>query len=276
MKLFLLLSVFWMFSLTGIEIPYPYSIVSEGGGYREQDFLVSYERSGNTWMRYCLEFLTKRPTIRLSDEELLEKYVEIKPQGHHLRLPIQNEIDLDVDYTNQAIIKVHDFVKRYPRAVPRRSLGTKFILLIRNPKECFYRHIGSEKGVIKAVKTPNFYFFTNLIRFDSWPNENRLLVYYEDFITNPRETLSKVLSFLGEEDTYMDDFFRDYEFHKKRCIDHYEYLQKQDHQYSHTKGESLIFHSSKMSKETLREVDHLIQLNYPDLWKKYLSRYEEK
>ena len=43
---------------------------------QDRTYILSYPRSGNTWMRYCLEWLTKRPSFNRFNLK------------HHVNLPL--------------------------------------------------------------------------------------------------------------------------------------------------------------------------------------------
>jgi len=51
----------------------------------------------------------------------------------------------------------------------------------------------------------------NLMEFDKWPEENKLLIYYEDLIIKPKEIFEKASQFLNIENS-LDNFFENYDF----------------------------------------------------------------
>ena len=110
--------------------------------------------------------------------------------------------------------------------------------------------------------------------FDRWPEENRHLVYYEDLLLNPKETLTKALEFLGESDERMEEFLANFDSFKKLCLATYDQETKRlPLGPSISKGKDIHYHSKKVSKVLLFKADELFQKKYPDLWEKYLARY---
>ena len=77
------------------------------------NYLVSYNHSGNTWVRYCVEYITKKPTY-----------------GHRKYSISQRALNfLDID------------VEAHPVLIKRHTLDgitdqDNFILLLRDPRDC--------------------------------------------------------------------------------------------------------------------------------------------
>lgn len=238
----------------------------------KQTFLVSYGGSGNTWTRYCLEFLTKRPTLHIPIEEFNNnpsKIFEIDTTTKDMINPINNTIPLGVDYSKLPIVKFHHFSRFFPPS-KFANKSTLFILLIRNPKECLLRG-----GTVKDLKNfgrSSAPFFANLQIYDNWNPKTRKLIYYEDLIEHPRKTLKSILDFLGEDDRYLNDFMLHFEQHKQNSLDFYTFT---DH-VSRTKGKKSLFYSNKLTKQKKIAIDNAIKNANPQLWNKYLVRYEEK
>ncbi len=227
-------------------------------------FLLSFPRSGNTWLRYCLEFLTQRPSFSHTG-----LYYEIqRPLGWTAGFA------LDVD--KAPIQKIHtqyEIIGNDAQIHPANPDIDILILLLRNPKETFARHkYNSWQSMLRdhtvgkgyAVQT----YFENLVLFESWPKDKRLLIYYEDFITKPRETLETILAFLHESSMPLDEFMRDYEHHRNACLTLYNGAV--------SKGEDILFHAKKTSAKFRKLVDTWISDAYPTLWETYLKdRYAE-
>ncbi|MBY0110246.1 MAG: hypothetical protein K2X90_03995 [Candidatus Babeliaceae bacterium] len=93
-------------------------------------FLLSYPRSGNTWMRYCIEVLTQRPTASFN----LNPKIQALPIGCICEYPL--------NFKKPPVWKIHG---KYElnfagyRHNPKKDL---LIFLIRNPKEAIIRQVG--------------------------------------------------------------------------------------------------------------------------------------
>ena len=76
-------------------------------------YLVSYNHSGNTWVRYCAEYLTKQPTY-----------------GHRKYSISQRALNfLDIDIEGEPIL-----IKRH--TLEGITDGDNFVLLLRDPRDC--------------------------------------------------------------------------------------------------------------------------------------------
>lgn len=227
-------------------------------------FLLSYPRSGNTWLRYCIEYLTKRPTGVYEYLYPIESRLTL-PQNTELYVnyPLGCNFNLGVDFRKHPIIKIHD--------KSGLSANAKFlILVIRNYKECLVRHLRSNVAPFKYLKSENDYI-SNIQLFDNWKDENKLLLYYEDLIQKPEITLKKLIEFLNESDLYLTSFFENHLYHVKNCIKIYE----RDVQTIYSKNEHIFYHSKNLSQEMKHTLDALCKANDPYIFEKYLKRYEE-
>jgi hypothetical protein len=99
--------------------------------------------------------------------------------------------------------------------------------------------------------------------YESWNENKRLLVYYEELLLHPKEELTRILNFLGEPLTYLDAFMAEYEDHKATCL--------QIYKFSSSKGKDVLHHSRKTDKKYRESVDGWIASLYPEWWHKYLK-----
>jgi hypothetical protein len=225
-------------------------------------FLLSFPRSGNTWLRYCLEFLTERPSLAY----YALNYPTQRPLGWSAGFPI--------DHRRAPIIKVHraqEMMLCCNNEIicnPNPETDT-LILLLRNPKECFgsrkhqnWQSFLSNPGIGCGYEPRSY--FANIDLFETWPNHLRLLVYYEDLITDPRATLARILTFLKEPLTRLDHFMDHHEEHKKISLTLY--------RRSISEGKDILFHSHKASHTYLLQMDNLIAATYPHIWNTYLCK----
>jgi len=228
-------------------------------------YLLSFPQSGNTWLRYCLEFLTKRPTLWK-----YKKGEEIKT----LNCPLSYTFDLNVRMSKPCIWKVHDrqWMIDMDTFDPQEET---LIFIIRNYKECFGRrffHLPSGSSLNSSFLTIMSSYFDNLKLYDEWNPNKRLLIFYEDLMLNPHETLKTVLRFLGEETTHLDTFIDTYDFHKKQSVSTYSAQANK----SITRGNDIHYFSKQLNKNILLGIDHIVQKSYPYLWNTYLkNRYAE-
>lgn len=223
--------------------------------------LLSYPRSGNTWLRYAIEYLTNRPTCEVRcfkpNETDLSK----------LYFPIGHNFDLGTDFSRVPVIKLH-FIKNR-EVTPQKDY---LILVLRNYKECIYRHTGSKSCAINAIQQTKNWYYQNIKIFDTWPKKRRLLLYYEELITNPQKVYEQLTCFMKEGDERVGPFLADLDHHRKNCISLYEDKENR----SHTKGESAIYHSKKMPLLTRQKFDKAAKRALGSLYETYVGHYKEE
>ncbi len=221
----------------------------------QKTFLLSFPRSGNTWLRYCLEFLTQRPSF----SRIGMYYSKQRPLGW--------AAGFDIDLQKAPIEKVH--AKHEIKSRP----GDRLIFLIRNPKETVAR---SAHHTFKSVLHDHLAglgyggksYFENFDVYNSWPAADRLVVYYEDLLRYPRETLTTILLFLHEPLDCIELFMSNFTQHQEAC--------KKIYLRTKSAGD-LLYHSKKLSSEYRAQVDRWIADAYPEFWNGYLRhRYAEK
>jgi|GEM_PF-1214601 hypothetical protein len=227
----------------------------------QKTFLLSYPRSGNTWMRYCLEFTTGRPTFHRFNKT------------NKRDLPIGWLADFAVDCSMAPIEKVH--TRKEIAKSGGDNASDKLILIIRNPKEALSRHGGKDLTLslllgqqAQGNADPRIYF-DNIALFDEWAPQNRLLIYYEDFLSKPIQTLVKVITFIEEPLDRIDTFIKNYTFHKKKAIALY--------RESESHGDDLLFHSKLIDAAYRKQIDSWIKELHTEIWCTYLQeRYAEE
>ena len=256
------------FLVIGINAKLPITKQQLLAKYKQQEnkvFLLSYPRSGNTWTRYCLQFLTKRPTFSHYPRGSFSKWREW--------INFSQKAKIGVDYSKDIIWKIH--FRHYFELVGDYNPETdKLIMISRNYKECLIRHLGAK---IFADNFENnldvLSYLDNFQLFDEWPEDNRVLIYYEDLIQHPKETLKKVLLFLGENLSYLNSFIENYNKHRNNSIGFY----TSNIGPSVTHGNTITYHGNKLNKEKRIEIDQKIAKMAPAIWEKYLKNmYQEQ
>jgi hypothetical protein len=231
-------------------------------------FLLSFPQSGNTWLRYCLEFLTQRPTLHRN---------RTQPRWHdfHYAHPLAWKAGFDIDEHKPLIEKIHQdqesLLMHNQQKISLNHDADTLIFILRNPKESIARsEYSSWESLLESAwgsSYPHRIYFENLALFDNWPADRRYLIYYEDLINAPRETLTALLEFLHESTTRLDQFMDEYADHKARCLALYPNPT--------SRGSDPLFHSKKLSPAFRKQVDAWIADAYPEFSRTYLQRYIE-
>jgi len=145
-----------------------------------ENILLSYPRSGNHLVRFFIELLSEIPTYgcKLNKQDI-EIYKNVFPE----KVPF-NISDFD---KKDCYIKYHD--------PPSQNIClNKLILIIRNPNEVLLRH-NNYKLNIKARWNSYETYFKNIDYYNNHKGK-KLLLYYEDIITNKTNFINTLYEFL--------------------------------------------------------------------------------
>ena len=232
-------------------------------------FLLSFPRSGNTWVRYCVECLTNFPTTTCQSSVYPESWPTESKETNSI-----NNLIKGIKGVREE--KPHILVKKH-KIFPSEINNYPLILLIRNYKECFIRHYGLDRAR-EAIFLNNQDIHVNtrylemIQYFDKWENE-KILFFYEDIILNSKSFIISLSNFFRiSNKKLIEDFIQNINFHKKIGLKCYKNID----QISITKGENLIFHSNILSSKEKEEWDNEIEKKDSYIFNKYLKRYSEK
>lgn len=148
------------------------------------NYLTSYNHSGNTWVRYCIEYLTQLPT-----------------HGHQAFSISERENNfLNVDLTKPPIV-----IKRHEMKLSELKDDDKLILLIRDPKDAIKCHLNVQR---------EFYKYYNLVGVFDWFAGKKLCIKYKDLFRP--STIMSILDFYELEMTSrFADFIGNFALHQE-------------------------------------------------------------
>jgi len=227
----------------------------------EKEFFLSYPGSGTNWTLSLLQILAKKPVGNGCDSSYVQKYVT-------------NRLNLPLDYSKTTLYRTHFVHDSLRRINPSKN---KLLLIVRNYKEChsralkFHKKNNSASNVYTQIAFLDEYL-DPLNFYENWKDsKTKLLIYYEDLITKPRQTIEKLLTFFDEDTSCLDNFFKKYDYWREKVLN--SYISQHNYNFS-SNGNKKDFHSKDLSVSEKKEMDQFIKKNYPVIWKKYLSRYE--
>jgi hypothetical protein len=210
-------------------------------------WIISYPRSGNSFTRYLVEFITERPT----KDDMATKIVS-------------REQDAMIhDGEDYVAYKRHDFSKIQPE--------DELIFVLRNYKECLIRHNKGKREInkeffLKQASNEDGTYAGLLKRYDEHKGK-KLLIYYEDLITHPIVILGHLKDFFNADNKMYAEFAKSPQKHVENSLKCYPKSQ--------TKGKDLIHHSKELSRWTKIAIDNVFKKYQKELFNKYLIRYEE-
>jgi len=167
------------------------------------NYLVSYNRSGNTWVRYILEYFTHQPTWGH------EKFSISQRMGEKSNITIVQDTPI--------IIKRHEII---PDEIKKDD---KVIFLLRDYHECIWNSMDCKWEKFE----PEFKKYYDLLEFYYYFQGDKLLVKYEHLMEEPKIWITTILTFLGFDPfrivfEELDDFMDNYEIHKNNCFSIYD------------------------------------------------------
>lgn len=226
------------------------------------EFLLTFPISGTNLTIGSIQAITRKPVL------LIKKQWRVSHPG-------VNRLELDLNFDKLVLYRTHIGGGFFDKINQDKN---KLLVVLRNYKECIPRACQYSEAEFKhAVLSEEggfCHYIRNLRCFDRWKNpDTKLLIYYEDLILDLRGNVEKILQFLGEDITQMDQVFEDEKSFREKLIQLYRKQCPVKDAWS-SGGDKLIYHSRNFKNESLIEMDVHIQKNYPNLWKKYLKRYK--
>ena len=153
------------------------------------NYLVSYNHSGNTWVRYCVEYVTKLPTHGYRKFSISERH--------------QNFLDIDVD-AEPVLIKRHEIISG------EILKNDTFILLLRDPSKC----IKSDQDVHKE-----FLRYYSLIKYYEAHEGPKIICWYDEILFSYwiRNFLKHCDVGIDIDQKKLDNLLETWDHHQKMC-----------------------------------------------------------
>ena len=235
-------------------------------------FFLSTTKSGSNLITGCLSAITRKPISWFTWGDSI-----LDPASKHREHISYNRIGLPLISDMPLLYRTH---YEFDELMQVPSQHNKLIFATRNPKELIYR-----KFLILASSSenpdPNFIieFLDKYLKafdvFDSWFPETRFIVFYEDFIFDDDAILLRLLQFMDETPEFLDDFLE----HKKEYLSRL--LESYKNQHTNNSGGASsrggpkpIYYTLNASQDILRYIDEYIQWKAPQIWEKYLKRFQ--
>ena len=225
---------------------------------RDQVFLLSTPRSGTNLTIGSLQIIAKIPCFFVYQENIEKSWQD------------ENRLLIDLDFSKSPLLRTHS----YATLQGISSTENRLIFLTRNPKELILRNLGEKlsekKEEAQKLITKYLSYYLAMFRFfDHWELSHRLLVYYEELLLYPKQTLKRILEFLRENDKGLKNYMDHIETYQAKILDSYHH----QHQ-SKSKGIDILYYSKRSSQKVLLELDAIIKAMDLELWHKYLHRFK--
>lgn len=149
-----------------------------------KNILLSYPRSGNHLVRFFIELLSETPTFGCKrNNSDIEIYKNVFPE--------------EVPFNISDFDKKDCYIKYHSPPKNKNFRQNKLILIIRNPKEVLLNHNYYQLNIKGDVPDGTSYetYFKNIDYYNNHKGE-KLLLYYEDIITNRQNFINSLYDFL--------------------------------------------------------------------------------
>jgi hypothetical protein len=228
--------------------------------FEKFNVLLSFPRSGNTWIRYIVEFISKRPTSKAPVKRCGAGFLEKNGV-------ISTDLNLGVDISKKVIlIKRHTLTLNWDNWTKDNC---RLVLLVRNYKEAILRHASAinKNRDVKEINKHIVEYIHCLSSYDRFAGQ-KILIYYEDLILKPKQEADRLVAFLGiPKGEHFEKFFDKYEYHKNRCLKYYK-----PGTMTHGKSSQLGWHTNRATPDIVTKITQDVQSN-EKLYNKYLRRY---
>lgn len=191
--------------------------------------LLSYPRSGNSWIRYIIEFLTRSNTQDMANRK-------------GFRGPSIKKVNKPFVYKRHF---VSDIRKLKPETFDR------MILVVRNYKEVIVRHHGKCRSNPNLWKSMFEVYFDDIKYYDNFEGD-KMVIYYEDVVMDVNSVVVQLKNFFDVSDDIVNDFLNDISNHTSSSIKDYEKSNE-----SVTKGNSLNFHMKKITDNVWKAIEDI-------------------
>jgi len=233
---------------------------------------LSTPRSGSNWISGCLSAITRKPISWLHWKRTFFQSI----RRHD---PSYNRLKLHLVTGKPLLYRTH---YEFDELMQIPSDRNKLIFVTRNPKELIFRafFLSSPGMDFPSTQFLDEFLIDYLPPFeiyDKWADENRFLVFYEDFIENDDSILLDLIVFMKEEPCYWEDFSSNKQSYFSRLIKSYQRQHKENlgGASSSKSGPQAIYYTQYVSADVLKEIDEYIQKKSPLIWEKYLKRFAD-
>lgn len=193
-------------------------------------YLLSFPRSGNTWIRYCVEYLSKLPTWESEDSTL--SFGKIFP-----------DISINI-IEGPILIKTHQYINKNKKT---DLCDKKIVFLIRNCYDAIISQYEKQTRYLPIESLVDWYI-SLIYKYDEH-KKDKICLYYENFLQHPEEQLLKLIRFLNISEEYLCIFLEDYQYHYNRCNEYY-------------KNINMVRRNIKNDKNITQKIATLINLRF--------------
>lgn len=224
---------------------------------------LSIQRSGSHFFINGLGYLTLEP---FTTQELF-----LEGKTADMSLEFRNPLHLKYNQEAPPIL-IRSHLTAFINSFNKHE--NKLIFILRNPIESLLasKEMRHNKNLNSISRREIEDYFKYIQCFDMWPQENRLLIYYEDLIRDPIEVFARTLEFLGKSDERLElltyDLERLKEESKRTYANHFKKLPP-------CSNDQPDYHIYRLDnpEAVKQQVSHYLYQLSPKIYDTYLKRY---
>lgn len=235
-------------------------------------FLLTTPKSGSNLVSGSLLGITRKPI-----SWIIWGYGVLDPHSHRKSHPSYNRLGVPLVSDLPLLYRTH-YEYATLKQVPKEK--NKLIFVTRNPKELLFREFFQKANL---TDTPTQQFIDQFLAkylpaweiFDSWGQETRFVVFYEDFIYHDEAILLQLLEFMNEEPVFLDDFLEHKQEYLQRLLDSYRTQHVHNSGGASSRGgPKPIYYTRDVPLDVLGAIDQRIEELAPRIWQNYLKRFQ--
>lgn len=234
-------------------------------------FFLSTPQSGSNLVSGNLGIITRKPISWIRWGMKI-----FDPTSQHRNHPSYNRIGLRLISDTPLLYRTH-YVSDLNEVSSQKN---KLIFVSRNPKELLFRefYLNAQPAELPSNEFIDDFltkYLNNFHVYISWDAKNKYLVFYEDVIDQETEQLVKILEFIGEEPTYLEDFITNKEEYLAQQLESYKTQHARVKGGASAKdGPKTIYYSKNVPKNILTYIDDYIKKDAPRIWEQCLKRFQ--
>lgn len=248
-----------------------------------EDVILTFNKCGTHFCLYNLQYLTGRPFKNIGSAGFLH---------FHTGLKVSNLSPIYHTHT--------------PQRIPRHDSVRSLIVIVRNPVELILRFFGYEQGKILLEVLLNTYTGTipnsvsfpvkeyetgrpfsqaldhirllvDIFQFYDNYKGKKILMYYEDLVECPKLFMERILNFLEEDASKLNEFENNLDYIKEECLNAYvKQFNSPKELVTTSNGNDPIYYQKIYSDEEKKTIEDLIIQLFPQKCLKYIERFYVK
>lgn len=220
-------------------------------------YLLAYPRSGSSYIRYSLGFLTEskplQPHGHCEMDHLLSEHYKKDPFFVKFHHPTDGGISINKNENNKLVLVYRNPIENILSYMFSKEHMNKKGFTDEYIKNYINETIESNSMVFNIYYNQ---FLENILFYKNWDYEKEIF-YYDNFLTNPSEELQKVQNVFKFTNSRLEEFIKNIDNHKNIVLNHK--TKKSDPFSVNTKGKQLNKFTNMLTNENLFLIENKLK-----------------